>query len=223
MGLPIQNRLCVPSGGNATGGRNINDPVPAKPVGAAARRDRLTYVLLAVVVLMGFEIVFLVIQNQRLRRIVRDPKKYFQTVSRDEVVPSFNAADIDGNDVSVRYGPGQPYTLLFWLGPTCDACEDNVAFWKSIYDQNDSDHLRILAMFAGNPAEAREYVARHGIEFTVVCADNRFIVDSYKGHALPQTVLIDPTGTIRGVWPGVLGEKREGEIMATVESLRSPD
>lgn len=188
-----------------------------------ARRERLTYLLLAIIVLMGIEIIYLVIQNHRLRRILEDPKQYFRTVSRDEIVPSFNAADIDGNDVSVRYAPGEPHTLLFWFGPTCDACEDNIAFWKSIYETYHSDRLRILAMFAGTPAEARDYVDEHGIEFSVVCASNRFIVDAYKGHVLPQTVLIDPAGAIRGSWPGVLGKEREGEVMATVESLRSRD
>jgi peroxiredoxin len=182
------------------------------------RHDRLTYVLAAVIVLMGVEIVYLVIQNRRLSATIKDPKKYFQTLSKDEVVPSFSAQDIDGNDVSVRYSPGGPYRMLFWFGPTCDYCKENVAFWERIHEDYESDRLQVLGMFAGNAIEARKYVDEHGLEFPVICADNPYIVDVYKGHVLPQTVFIDSGGTIRGVWPGILDEGMKKTIVVTLES-----
>jgi peroxiredoxin len=186
---------------------------------AKPKRDRLILVFAAIIVLMGIEIIYLVIQNRRLSGIISDPKKYFETLSVDEVVPSFTAQDINGNDVSVRYAPGEPHTVIFWFGPTCDYCEKNVDFWKRISSEYSSDRIRFVGMFAGNPGEAKEYVARHALEFPVVCADNSFIVDSYQGHVLPQTVLINPNGTIRDVWPGVVEEDREAAIVAVLETL----
>jgi peroxiredoxin len=184
------------------------------------QRDRLTYVLVAIIVLMGIEIIYLVIQNRRLSGIIGDPKKYFQTLSTDETVPSFTARDINGKDLSVRYSSSEPYRVLFWFGPTCDYCKENIAFWKRIDGDYESDHIKTLGMFAGNIAEAKEYVAEYALEFPVVCADNSYIVDVYKGHVLPQTVLIDPLGVIRGIWPGVLDEGMKETIIARLESLK---
>jgi peroxiredoxin len=176
-------------------------------------------VLIAVIVVMGVEIIYLVIQNHRLRAIVQDPKKYFKTLSKDEIVPSFSTQDINGSDLSLRYSPGEPFTMLFWFGPTCSSCKNNIGFWKRIHDEYSSDKLRFLGIYAGNPDEAREYVLEYGFEFPVICATHRHIVDSYKGHVLPQTVLITPEGMIQGVWPGALGEERENEILMALEAL----
>lgn len=182
-------------------------------------RERLTYVLIAIIILMGIEIIYLIVQNYRLRSIIKDPRRYFETLSEDEIVPSFTAQDIDGNDLSIRYSPDEPYTMIAWFAPTCSSCEENIDFWKRIYGEYSSENLRILGMFAGNSGEAREYVSKHGVKFPVVCANHRNIVESYKGNVLPQTVLVAPTGVIRGVWPGVLSEKKEHEIMAALEEI----
>lgn len=168
---------------------------------------------------MGVEIVYLSIQNHKLNAIIKDPKKYFQTLSEDQVVPSFTAQDIYGNDVSMRYSPTEPHTMLFWFAPTCPSCEDNIVFWKLIHSEYSSEMLRFLAMYAGNPDEAKEFVAEHDVKFPVICANNRFIVDSYKGHVLPQTMLIAPEGIIDGVWPGVLDGKKQDAIIALLEKL----
>jgi hypothetical protein len=74
-------------------------------------------------------------------------------------------------------------------------------------------------MCAGNPAAARQYVATHGLSFSVICADNDFFVTAYKGNVLPQTVLISPQGKIVRVWPGGLNSERETEIKALLQGL----
>ncbi|NIO29256.1 MAG: redoxin domain-containing protein [Candidatus Latescibacteria bacterium] len=168
---------------------------------------------------MGFEIIYLMVQNHRLKGIIQDPKKYFKTLTTDQNVPSFAAQDINGNDVSLRYSPTESHTMIFWFAPTCPSCEDNIAFWKLIYTEYSSENLKFLGMYVGNPGEAREFVSENSVEFPVVCATNRYIVDSYKGHVLPQTMLITPEGTIHGVWPGILDEKKQNEIIAALETL----
>lgn len=182
-------------------------------------RDRLTYVFIVIIILMGLEIVYLTVQNHKLKAIIENPEKYFKTLSKEEIVPSFAAQDINGNDVSVRYSPTEPHTMLFWFGPNCSSCQDNLAFWKHVYDKCNSERLRFLGMFVGNPDEAREFVSERGLEFPVIYANHPHIVESYKGNVLPQTILIDPEGAVRGTWPGVLGETKREEILAALETL----
>lgn len=190
-----------------------------KAMSAKPKRDRLTYVLIAVIILMGAEIIFLAKQNRRLAGIIKDPKQYFQTLSEEDIVPSFTARVIDGSDLSVRYSPDEPHKVFLWFGPTCDYCEANIEFWKRIHNEFESSEIQVLGMFAGSTAEAKEYVAEHGLEFPVVCADNRYIVDVYKGHVLPQTVLVDPMGTIRGAWAGIVDDAAKESIISTLNSL----
>ncbi|UCD93389.1 MAG: TlpA family protein disulfide reductase [Candidatus Zixiibacteriota bacterium] len=183
-------------------------------------KDWWTYILIAIIAVMGVEIVYLVIQNRRLREIIEDPKKYFKALSQNDVVPSFTARDIEGNDVSLRYSAEAPHTLLFWFSPGCSVCKENIDLWNEIHRGFSSDNLRILGMCAGSPEEAREYVAANGLEFQVMCADDPYIMETYKGNVLPQTVAISPVGAVLGVWPGAVGQTQEKEIMAIVQQLQ---
>jgi peroxiredoxin len=181
--------------------------------------DRLTYVLIAVVVVMGIEIIYLVIQNRILKRVIADPMQYFHTLTRDDVVPSFSAQDINGDEVTVNYAPGEPHTVLLWFGSTCSSCESNIDFWIRMHRSHASDALRFLGIFIGGPAAAREYVSERRIEFPVLCATDRYLVDVYRGHILPQTMLIAPDGVIEGVWPGILSRDDEVGILQELDAI----
>ena len=183
-------------------------------------KDWWTYILIAIIVVMGVEIVYLVIQNRRLREIIEDPKKYFKALSQNEVVPSITAHDIEGNDVSLNYSAEAPHTMLFWFSPGCSVCKENVDLWNEIYRGYSSDNLRILGMCAGTPEEAREYVEANGLEFPVMCASDPYIMETYRGNVLPQTVAISPVGAVLRVWPGEVSRRQESEIMALLQQLQ---
>ena len=180
----------------------------------------MTYVLIAVIIVMGIEIIYLIFQNRALKSIIADPTKYFQTMSKDETVPSFTAKDINGNEMSVSYSETEPFTMLLWFGPACSSCENNIAFWKRIYSEFHSENLRFLGMHIGNPSSGREYAAGYGLEFPIICATQRYIVDLYKGHILPQTMLITPEGIIEGIWPGILSEDSKVEIIEALSAFQ---
>jgi len=184
-------------------------------VSPEAAKDRWTIILIVVVILMGAEIIYLMYQNRKLKAIIDNPKEYFRTLSPDEMVPSFTASDIDGNDISLRYSPDAPRTLLFWFAPGCESCENNIQFWNEVYNKySDAKKFRYLGLCAGIPDEAREYIAEYNVEFPVVCVTDRFMVEIYQGHVLPQTVLISPEGVITKVWPGTLGQDNRDEILS---------
>ena len=186
---------------------------------SAKSRNLTTYLFIAVIVVMGIEIIYLVIQNRMLKSIIADPMKYFQTLAEDDPVPAFSAQDIDGNDVEVSYAPDEPYTMLFWFGSTCSSCENNMHVWERIYERFQSERLRFLGVFIGNPGSAKKYVSAQQLEFPVLCATHRYLVDVYKGHVLPQTMLVTPGGVIGGIWPGILSEHDEMSIVEALEAL----
>ena len=75
-------------------------------------------------------------------------------------------------------------------------------------------------MCVGTPGEAREFVSAHGLEFPVICAGDPYILRSYKGNVIPQTVLISPEGTVIGAWPGTLEKDQEGKILALLDQFQ---
>jgi peroxiredoxin len=77
----------------------------------------------------------------------------------------------------------------------------------------------MLGMFIGNPGSGRQFADNHEMEFPVICATQRYLVDMYKGHILPQTMLVTPEGAIKGIWPGILDEQAEMEITAILKTI----
>ena len=183
------------------------------------KRDRWTLILIVVIVAMGVEILYLLHQNQKLTAIIEDPKRYFATLTADDIVPSFTATDIRGQEVSLRYSPTAPHSVLFWFAPTCSSCEDNIEFWNHIYTDYNSENVRCLGLCVGKTGEAGEYVAQHEIQFPVVCTDEAFIVERYRGNVLPQTVIVSPEGRIVEVWPGALGQSNKEKVIALLAKL----
>ena len=186
------------------------------------RRDFLPVLLLLVIVAMGVEIIYLIDQNHRLRAMIDDPTLFFnKTLQKNQTVPSIRAEGVNGEDVSLRYAPAEPYTLLMWFSPTCSSCQDNFGFWNEIYRRHDLNLLRLVGFCACNPDEGRDVVSGDSIEYPVLAVTERSLIDMYKGNLLPQTVLISPEGVIRGVWPGSLVERQKKEILSALMALKA--
>lgn len=183
------------------------------------RKNWLSILLSIMVVIMGFEIIYLMHQNRRLRKIIEDPTRYIETLKQDDVVPPFSAQDINGNAISLQYAPTQPHTLLLWFSPTCSACEENLYFWNDLYRDYNSNRVRFLGMCAGDPEQARTMVADYNLRFPVIYLNDPSLVETYKGNVLPQTVFISPEGAIREVWPGSLREEQKEDIITVLAQL----
>jgi peroxiredoxin len=183
------------------------------------RKNWLNLLLIAIVVAMGIEIIYLAQQNRKLRAIAANPRQYFQPLEHGDIVPPLTAEDLDGNAVSLDYSPAAPHTLLLWFSTTCSSCEENLHFWNDLYRSFHSSKIRIVGVSADNPAESRTVVADFGLEFPVICISDGSLVEAYKANTLPQTVMISPQGVIQGVWPGpLLQEQRESVINALAQA-----
>jgi len=186
---------------------------------ASARKDWLSILLLVLVVVMGAEIVYLVGQNRRLE-FALDSIPSHQVLQQGQAFPPLAATDLDGADVAVHYGAGEPSTVLIWLSPTCHICGDNVAFWNDLYARfQGSSRLRFLVLSDTGPADTRTYVDEHGLALPVACVTDDAMIDAYNGRVVPQTAFILPDGTIARVWPGALEEARQNEISTLLRSF----
>jgi peroxiredoxin len=186
------------------------------------QNNRIILLLLVVIVLMSVEVVYLVYQNRQLRQMIDDPSRFFEkTLQTGQTVPAIRAGDVNGNEIGLTYSPQSPFTLVLWFSPTCSSCEDNFGFWEDIHHLRNPEKLRIIGFCACTSMEGKELVSTKSLEFPILAATDPSIVDLYKGNLLPQTILINPDGLIRNVWPGALLESQKKEILSILGSLNT--
>ncbi len=184
-----------------------------------ARKNLFTVLLLVIIVVMGFEIVYLVYQNRRLQALLAETSS-LQVLQEGQKVPPLAATDLTGNPISLRYGEQEPSTLLIWFSPSCHVCKENSAFWNDIYAKFNMPGLRIVAMCDAGVEEAKAYAAEQAYVFPVVSVTDDRLIEAYNGRVMPQTALISPQGGIRKVWPGALEKSRQDEIIAALNALK---
>jgi len=184
------------------------------------RKNLTTLLLVAVITLMGIEIVYLVYQNRQLRQMIDDPSRFFEkTLQAGQTVPAIRAEDVNGNELALTYSQDGPYTLVLWFSPTCSSCEDNFEFWQDVHRLSKPEKLRIVGFCACTVGEAKEEITAKQLGFPVLAATEPTIVDLYKGNLLPQTILIAPDGLIKSVWPGALLESKKKDILSILRDI----
>ncbi len=183
-------------------------------------KKHLNVILLGAVILLAIEVLYLVYQNRQLRAMINNLPQ-FTPLTRGEKVPALRAQDIDGRLVTLNYSPVQPRTLLFWFSPDCAYCKDNFNFWNRLFLDRESDSLRFLGVCACDTDEARLLVDEYRMEFPVICVNEPYIISTYRGNVLPQTVLIGPDGLIMGAWPGSLTDSQIDEILTALAEINT--
>jgi peroxiredoxin len=174
-------------------------------------------ILYVIVVAMGIEIIYLILQNRRLQQALTNPRTYFRTLTKNQQVPSFRGADVNGKKVFITYTPSSPHTIIFWFSPGCHSCDVNIGFWTELYQKYQNENLRFFGLCVSGPEETRKFIKEFGISFPVIMMSDPILVESYKGNVIPQTLLIDPEGKVKGAWPGPLEEKQKKEILELLD------
>ncbi|HEX9912155.1 MAG TPA: TlpA disulfide reductase family protein [candidate division Zixibacteria bacterium] len=174
-------------------------------------------VLIVIIIVMGVEILLLVQENKKLRNTLSLSKGPFKILNPEEKVPPLIGIDQKGEEVRIDY-PSSKKTVLFWFSPACPSCEENLVFWKEIYQRHNSEKLRFAGVTQAEKSKVEEFIKRFQLEFPVLIISNLSLVDQYKVEVIPQTMLIDSNGIVQKVWPGPLSEKyrKEIEVMLTL-------
>ena len=188
-------------------------------LGDSIRKNIFQIILMIVVVLMGAEILYLIVQNRRLVRLLEAASHSFETLSEGATVRSLDARDINGIDVNLNYGESEPRTLLMWFSPTCASCEANQEFWNELYRDNKSEDLCFLGICACDPEEATWAASEYDLQFTIMSTSDPSTIEDYKGNVLPQTILISPQGKVQRVWPGSLTTEQKDEILTALAGI----
>lgn len=113
-------------------------------------------------------------------------------------VPQFDASDVRGGFVSVRFEPGQPDTVFYAFSAQCSWCQKN---WENVraVALRRSD-VRIYGVSL-SPIDAAG-VDELRLPFPVLVAPTPTTRAAYRLSATPFTVVVTDRGTVRAAWRG---------------------
>ena len=167
---------------------------------------RILYAALAVALSL---VVVLARQQQSLRARYNDLNGRLQNPHAGMFVPTFRAANVDGDSVTIGRVRGSGRQLLFFLTTTCPYCIQSLDAWRALDAACDTlGGVEVYAVSMDSLAETRLYAGRHRLRMTVALLPERKLAILYRAHRVPVTMVVDSAGRVlyarRGVFEGDL-------------------
>lgn len=150
------------------------------------------------------------------------------TLAKGDRVPALVGVALDGQPVTVTYGPDKP-TLVYVVTPTCVWCVRNQANFDALVTQL-RDRYRVV-MLSFTTQGMPEYVRTiekpwAGAPVTVVTAIPADLKRQMLLGPTPQTILVSARGLVEGVWVGAYDGPKHKEVEealgVTLPGLQSP-
>jgi hypothetical protein len=159
-------------------------------------------VALAVVVLL------LAMQNREL-------KAQLAQLSRPQIPPEalkqgdsfvpLVLLDDSGAETPLRFGPGEPRSLLLFFSTNCPACRQTLPVWSELLEAPPAG-LRVAGVRTGSQVEDIPYLS-----FPVYTVQDATSLVG-KIPYIPSTLILDSEGTVEQVWYGGLDESQLEEL-----------
>lgn len=111
--------------------------------------------------------------------------------------PDFALQDLQGKTWKLSDLKGKVVLLHFWA-TWCTTCEqENPTLQRLLESERENPQLVVLSVLVkDDAAKAKAYMAQRGFDFPVL-ADDRKTSQQYGLTGVPETFLIDKSGTIR--------------------------
>lgn len=165
-------------------------------------RDRILYLVAAIVVVTGLALVAL--SGHRGARIeTAGTGAGIDSQSQGPVAAGSQAADfkletLDGNTISLDSLRGKVVFLNVWA-TWCEPCREEMPSMQTLYDDfkgnKDFVMLAVSQDVKGRAAVA-PYVAKNGYHFTILLDPENKIGETYDVSGVPETFIIDRKGQI---------------------------
>lgn len=116
--------------------------------------------------------------------------------------PQLSLQNLDGTSESLEDYKGQVLLVNNWA-TWCPPCKAEMPTLEAYYEAHSLDGFMILAIEAGEPREAvSEFASGHGLKFRLWLDPNNTALRAFGNGSLPNSYVIDRTGTIRYAWTG---------------------
>ncbi len=137
----------------------------------------------------------------------------------DRPAPALVAEDLGGRPVSLAALTGKVVVVDFWAS-WCEPCEEAMPVLEQLARAHASDLVVIGVSVDDRAEDARAFIDRVGVSFTVIHDRDHGIAEAWVPPKMPTTYVIDQTGVVVAV-EGGYGPGAAGRLQAQVEALLS--
>jgi len=134
-----------------------------------------------------------------------------------DIVPPFEAIDLDGNKVVVAYGQSSRY-LFYIFSPGCGACISQFPVWNHLATQAQTRNWVPLGVTIKSGEFTKNILEGSERNFKVLIMPNEAIQRSYRVVAEPVVMLISADGVVDWVHYGTLAEVDVSQILSRIEA-----
>jgi len=121
--------------------------------------------------------------------------------------PDLSLTDLQGKQVSLADYRGQVILINNWA-TWCPPCKAEMPTLKEYYEAHRNKNFTIIAIEAGEPvAEVTNFVNQYGLPFPVWPDPANKSLDAFRNQNLPNSYVIDRTGTVRLAWTGAISRE----------------
>jgi peroxiredoxin len=135
-------------------------------------------------------------------------------VSKNTPAPMWNLRSVDGKSVSFDDFKGKVVILDFWA-TWCGPCREEIPGLIGLQTKYEKKGLSVvgISLDGGDGAVVKTFVAKMGMNYTVLLGDDK-VQQAFGGvDAIPVTVVIDRSGHIVKKFTGLV-EKKQLEAVA---------
>jgi hypothetical protein len=179
----------------------------------------LTLLLAVCTAVLCAALVLLVRENGRLRdRLVALTASRARERGLEEgrVLDAITLRNAAGEDVGVRFGAGEPGSLLLFHASACDACEATRPLWRNMVERSHRPDVRVLCIqtdvTAGAPIELEGLPASLAVPLPPTGWPASL-------PAVPATLLVDGAGVLTRAWYGELSDDMTREATEAIGAL----
>lgn len=127
-----------------------------------------------------------------------------RAIQAGDPAPDYAAATLAGDTISLAGLRGEAVMLNVWA-TWCIPCREEMPLLEQLHREYSGDGLRVMGVSiddAGMRAGIEEFVAEHGLTFTILHDPAERVSRVFRARAVPETYLIDRDGQLVRRWIG---------------------
>lgn len=140
--------------------------------------------------------------------------------------PDFSLKDTQGNVVSLSALRGRRVVLYFYPRDNTPGCTKEACGFRDVYSDYQAQNVVVLGISTDDAKSHAKFTTKYQLPFPLLCDEDAAVAQSYGSYGLKKfmgkefmgvyrhTFVIDPNGTIEGIYRKVKPESHATEILA---------
>jgi peroxiredoxin len=130
------------------------------------------------------------------------------------LAPNFTLRALDGTEVSLASYRDKAVAVVNFWATWCPPCREEIPDLVGFHDDFKDKGVVVLAVNLREPEDhVRDFAKDAQMDFPIVCDFSGDVANAYEVEAIPTTVIVDRSGTIRSRIVGMTSRAELEEIV----------